>query len=251
MNNKEYYLFNNDEEFKLLVGDSQSYQTMQNTISKLVGFVKPNYMIEFGSGSGSTSLRLAKENPRTSIVAVDVREKLIQQNIKKNRARNVTFVSGDLTKLDNFNLKNCNLVLLMYSFKYIQDPDDNKFNFLSNLYKKMQKGAYLIIGDTFTENDATAEQVKKQFEDIYYNSSKDAFWNYLQGLSDAQVKEALDLQNKTREKTKLQVELAYKRDGVYPVSRKWMFNAIEQIGFKIVLGERTDNLNDTIFVLQK
>ena len=73
----ENYLFNNDEEFKLLIGDSQSYKTMQDVISKLVGFVKPNYMIEFGSGSGATSIRLAKENPRTSVVAVDVREKLI------------------------------------------------------------------------------------------------------------------------------------------------------------------------------
>ena len=101
----ENYLFNNDEEFKLLIGDSQSYKTMQDVISKLVGFVKPNYMIEFGSGSGATSIRLAKENPRTSVVAVDVREKLIEQSLKQNKYRNVTFVHGDLTKLNNFNLK--------------------------------------------------------------------------------------------------------------------------------------------------
>ena len=28
----ENYLFNNDEEFKLLIGDSQSYKTMQDVI---------------------------------------------------------------------------------------------------------------------------------------------------------------------------------------------------------------------------
>ncbi len=247
----ENYLFNNDEEFKLLIGDSQSYKTMQDVISKLVGFVKPNYMIEFGSGSGATSIRLAKENPRTSVVAVDVREKLIEQSLKQNKYRNVTFVHGDLTKLNNFNLKNCNLILLMYSFKYIEDPNTNKFNFLKELYEKMQKGAYIIIGDTFIDTKASKENVKNQFENIYYNSSKDAYWNCLSGLSDEQVKYALNLQNATREKTKKQVEYAVARDGIYPVSRDWMFDNVKKIGFKIVIGERTNNLNDTVFVLQK
>ena len=248
---EQKYLFNNDEEFKLLVGDSQSYKTMQNIISKLVGFVKPNYMIEFGSGSGATSIRLAKENPRTSVVAVDIREKLINQSLQKNKYRNVTFVYGDLTKLDNFNLKNCNLVLLMYSFKYIQDPESHKYNFLSELYKKMQKGAYIIIGDNFINDKATKENIRDQFKNIYYNSSKDAYWNYLSGLSDEQVQAAEDLQNQTREKTFEQAELAVKRDGMYPVSREWMLDTAIKIGFKVVLGERTNNLNDMVFVLQK
>ena len=247
----EKYLFNNDEEFKLLVGDSISYKTMQDVISKLVGFVKPNYMIEFGSGSGATSIRLGKENPRTSIVAVDVREKLIEQSAKLNKYRNITFVHGDLTKLNNFNLKNCNLILLMYSFKYIEDPDTNKFNFLKELYEKMQKGAYIIIGDTFIDNKPTKENIKQQFENIYYNSSKDAYWNCLSGLSDEQVNFALELQNQTREKTKEQVKYACARDGIYPVTRDWMFENAKKIGFKIVIGERTNNLNDTVFVLQK
>ena len=112
------FLFNTDEEFEFFMGATQAYDNMQNTISKIVSFARPEYLIEFGSGSGKTSIRLAKENPRTSIVAVDLREKMTnisKDKSKQNRIKNVTFVNGDLTKLDNFNLKNCNLILLAYS----------------------------------------------------------------------------------------------------------------------------------------
>lgn len=248
------FLFNSDEEFKFFMGDTLAYHNMQNMVSKLVSFVRPQYMIEFGSGSGATSIRLAKENPQTSIVAVDLREKMVglgQDKLSKNRIKNVTFVNGDLTKLDNFNLRNANLILLMYSFKYISDPIETKYEFLENLYKRMQKGAYIIIGDTFIDDNASKLAVRKQLEDRYYNNSKDVYWNNLQGLTDDDVKHALEVQSINRETTKEQIELGVNRDGVYYVSREWLFNAAPKIGFKIVLGERLNSLSDTIFVLTK
>ena len=111
---------------------------------------------------------------------------------------------------------------------------NNDNNFEKELYEKMQKGAYITIGDTLIDTKASKENVKNQFENIYYNSSKDAYWNCLSGLSDEQVKYALNLQNATREKTKKQVEYAVARDGIYPVSRDWMFDNVKKIGFKII-----------------
>lgn len=248
------FLFESDEEFKFFMGDTLSYHNMQNMVSKLVSFVKPEYMLEFGSGSGATSIRLAKENPHTSIVAVDLREKMVgigADKSSKNRIKNVTFVHGDLTKLDNFNLKNANLILMMYSFRYIQDPVENKLNFLENLYKHMQKGAYLIIGDTFIDNDASKQTIRKQLEDRYYNNSKDIYWANLKGLSKEEVQDALTIQSKHRETTKEQIELGVNRDGIYYVSREWLFDVAPKIGFEIVLGERLNSLSDTIFVLKK
>lgn len=248
------FLFNSDEEFEFFIGSTQAYDNMQNRISKLVSFVKPEYLIEFGSGSGATSIRLAKENPRTSIVAVDLREKMVglgKDKSKKNRIKNVTFVNGDLTKLGNYNLKNCNLVLLAYSFKYIQDPIETKYNFLADLYKRMQKGAYLIIGDTFIDDKASKEYIKQKIQDRYYDGSKDAFWNNLNGLADDDVKFALDAQELSRKHTQEQVERGVNRDGVYYVSREWLRESATKIGFKVVLGERLDSLSDMLFVMVK
>ena len=251
---KDKFLFNSDEEFEFFIGHTQAYVNMQNEISKVVKFAHPEYLIEFGSGSGKTSIRLAKENPRTSIVAVDLREKMTnisKDKSKQNRIKNVTFVNGDLTKLDNFNLKNCNLILLAYSFKYIQDPIETKFDFLSNLYKRMQKGAYVVIGDTFIDPNAPKAEIRQKIQDRYYDSSKDAFWNNLNGLTDEDVKYALDAQALNREHTAEQVERGVNREGVYYVSREWLRESAEKIGFKVVLGERLDSLSDMLFVLVK
>ena len=248
------FLFESDEEFKQYMSDTLAYVNMQNTVSKLVSFVKPQYMIEFGSGNGATSLRLAKENPKTSIVAVDLREKMIglsKEKLFQNRVSNVTFINNDLTNLENYNLGNANLILMMYSFKYIADPDSKKENFLKDLYSRMREGAYLIIGDTFLEEGATKEDVKRQLEDRYYNNSKDVFWNNLKGLSEEDIKYAFDVQTINRMHTKDQVKFGVDRDGVYYVSREWLKKTAKKVGFKVLLGDRLNSLSDTIFVLQK
>ena len=248
------FLFENDEEFKQYMGDTIAYNNMQNTISKLVKFVRPQYMIDFGSGSGATSIRLARENSNASIVAVDLREKMVglaKDKVSKGSVRNVTFVNGDLTNLKNYNLSNANLILMMYSFKYIADPLENKINFLTDLYNRMQPGAYLIIGETFIEEGATKKQIEEQFEDTFYNNSKDIFWNSLQGLTDDDVKKCFDIQALNREHTRQQVKAAVERDGVYYVSREWLTDVAKQIGFKIILGERLNSLSDAIFVMTK
>ena len=248
------YLFESDEEFKFFMGNTLAYNNMQNMVSKLVSFIKPQYMVEFGSGSGATSIRLAKENPQTSIVAVDLREKMVgigADKSSKNKIKNVTFVNGDLTKLGNFNLKNASLILMMYSFRYIADPVQNKYDFLKDLYDHMSKGSYVIIGETFIDENASKQTIRKQLEDRYYNNSKDIYWANLKGLSKEDVMNALTIQSKHRETTKEQIELGVNRDGIYYISREWMFENAPKIGFEIVLGERLNSLSDTIFVLKK
>ena len=97
------FLFDSDEEFKLFMGETLAYNNMQNIVSKLVSFIKPQYLIEFGSGSGATSIRLAKENPSTSVVAVDLRDKMVgigSDHSSKNKIKNVTFVNGDFKEVD-------------------------------------------------------------------------------------------------------------------------------------------------------
>ena len=51
---KDKFLFNSDEEFEFFIGHTQAYVNMQNEISKVVKFAHPEYLIEFGSGSGKT-----------------------------------------------------------------------------------------------------------------------------------------------------------------------------------------------------
>lgn len=249
--------FNDDDEFDVILGKTSYYITMQNQIINLIKSYSPLYVLEFGSGSGRTSARIATENRNLSLVAVDNREELIKfcQDKKEYKAiKNLTFVRGDLTKLDSFNFINVDLVLMSYSFNYINDPLETKQQFLEHIFSKMKHGARLIIGDWFLNNVKTfdAENIKQLYKLRVEEGAQSIFWNVLGGK---QTEKDIELAHKYLEKFKRHhrnlLKNILERKQVYPVSLEWLVDTAVKVGFKVELNNYINNINDAVVVLKK
>lgn len=248
--------FNNDEEFDSVLGKTSYYISMQNYISKLVASYAPYYLIEFGSGNGSTAIRLAKENVSTSIVAVDIREQLVNFSGNKKdilKVKNLTFVHGDLTKLENYNLINVDIVLLVYSYNFIADPLDSKKEFLANLFEKMKEGAKVIIGDWFLNDTKTYDEtdIKTLYKTRITEGAKSVFWNTLDGKENEHIELAHNNFDLYKKHHKNLVKNIVARKNIYPTSKKWLIDTAVELGFTIELESYINNINDAVVVLRK
>ena len=248
--------FNSEEEFNNVLGLTSYYQAMQDYISKLVKGLKPDYLLEFGCGSGETIIRLAKENPQASLVGVDIRENILNFAGEKKEIRkikNLTLVLGDLNLLDNYNLKNVDIVLLVYSFAYINDPVEEKIKFLKNLYSKMHSGSYLVIGDWFL-NDAKSNDedgIKQVYNNRILEGERSIYWNFLNEKEVFNVENAEENAKKYSKHHKRMLKQILLRDGVYPVSKQWLIDVVVQTGYRLLLENFINNDNDAIVVFKK
>jgi len=248
--------FDNDEEFDNILGNTSYYIAMQNNISKLISKYNPLYLIDFGCGNGNTSLRIAKENPKTSIVAIDMREQIINFCGHKKeyiKVKNLTFVHGDLAKLENYNIANADIILFVYSFVYIPDPIENKKMYLQNLYSKMKNGAKVIIGEWFLNDTNTYNEanIKALYNTRLTEGANSIFWNTLICHSDNAINEAgenLDIYKKYH---KTLIKKIIERKFIYPVSKKWLIETAKEIGFNVVMEHYINNVNDAVIVLKK
>lgn len=249
--------FNNEEEFAQILGKTSYYATMQNNLSKLIQNLQPSYVIEFGTGTGNTASRIARENPNLSLVAVDNREELILncQNNKDYKAiKNLTFIKGDLTKLENFNFINVDLVLLIYSFNYISDPLENKVQFLTHLYSKMKEGSRVIIGDWFLNDTKTYDEqdIKNLYNLRIAEGAQSVYWNFLEGgQSEEEIENATQKSETFKKHHKQLLKNIIKRKDIYPVSKEWLIDTAVMVGFTVEMSDYINNLNDALIVLRK
>lgn len=232
------------------------YKKLQNAVSKLVKFISPNYMVELGCGNGNTTVRLALENPMTSIVALEiVKERVENSSIsaKNRKVRNITFVQGDFTKLKNFNLKNCGLVMMMYSFTWILDPLKNKIDFLKGLYDNLSEGAYILIADTFllSKEGTLPEQLERLFYARKKESKEEAFWENLSGLSGKELSNAKSSICKAETNEDEIYKDAQERTQRCFVARQWLSDTATKIGYKVLISEYVNGLNDGVVLLKK
>src|SRR5690554_370765 len=131
------------DDFSKILGGTSYYKAMQNSISAVVSKNQPTYVIELGSGVGSLLSKIASENPQASFVGVEFDEELVEyckEKAEYTKQTNLTFIKGDLRKLSTLNLANVDVVILSYSFNYIEDPVENKKEFLKALYNRIRKG---------------------------------------------------------------------------------------------------------------
>jgi len=110
---------------------------------QLISEIKPDVIIEYGSGSGGSAIWFAD-----IALSLDINTKILSYDIKKPtiKDQNVCFEEIDLMK--NFpdfkNLKGKKLV--------IEDAHVNVENVLLNTDKYLSKGDYLIIEDSGSKN---------------------------------------------------------------------------------------------------
>lgn len=232
------------------------YKELQDAVSKLVKFISPRYMVELGCGNGNTTVRLALENPMTSIVALElVRERVDTGAIsaKKRRIRNIAFVQGDFTDLSNLNLQNTELVAMVYSFAWITDPLQNKVDFLKGLYDHLAKGAYLLIADTFLLSKEGEK--KQQLEQLFTIRRKEAkevsFWNEISGLDAGSLTKAEAASDEAIKNENAIYGDASTRESRCFINRRWLVEEAKAVGFEVVLSRDVNALNDGIVLLRK
>lgn len=235
---------------------SSYYISLQNGVCKVVSLINPSYVLELGCANGNTSIRIAKENPNCSVVGVDIRqdmqEKIMQQQ-KLNKVKNLTFVCGDLTKLNNYNIKNVDCVVMLNAFHHIEDPLLNKIDFLSELHSKMRSGTYVVIGEPFLDEKYIGSEtiIKKMFSNREKESSYNIFWNNVATL---ERNDNLILKENSENLAKIvsnEQNDVIKRTGEYYVTKTWLENEASQVGFEVVISEYVNIFNDGVVVLKK
>lgn len=95
-------------------GDVAHRKVINPIVSKFLGDLKGQSVLDAGCGNGYWSRRLAKK--ANKVVGVDFTEELIQVAKSKSSASNLEFIVGDLKKLnlpeDTFDVVLCNMVLM-------------------------------------------------------------------------------------------------------------------------------------------
>ena len=230
------------------------YKILQDAVSKLVNIVSPMYMVELGCGNGNTTVRLALENPMTSIVALEMmQERFDKSSISatNRKIRNITFIQGDFTQFKNFNLRNAELVVMVYSFAWVLD--DIKERFLKELYKELSPNAYVLIADTFLHNreGSSAKQLQELFHAREKESKGEAFWNNLESLAPEDIAKAQNFIEWAEANEGEIYKDARERTERCFVSKNWLASVAKKVGFNVVLSEYVNGINDGIILLQK
>ena len=258
--NKEYdktpSFYNDEETFSKFLKKTSFYTALQNNLSKCISFAKPKKILELGSATGETSMKVAKEFPSSTVVGVDMRQNIVEvanNAAKRENVKNVSFKQGDMSQYVK-NPIDADFVYMLYSFHHIVDPEENKINFFKDAYQNLKKGAYVCIAEGFipedvslTDEDPIVELWRVRSQEAYAT----VFWNSLSDLTKDSLDKATAIANYSKEKEFEAGLLVAKRDSEYLVKASWVEKVASEVGFKVVINQPVNNIADRIILLQK
>lgn len=148
--------YSDDDTFEKYLGQTSYYLALQRSVVDLVSHVAPDQILELGSGTGTTTLRLADDFPETEVLGIDNRETVIEISRAKVEERglsNVAFETADMTEFVTASDSLSEMVVLLYSFHHIPDPLQQKIDFLEDCYANLPEKGHICIAETFLKND--------------------------------------------------------------------------------------------------
>ena len=246
--------FNNEETFEKYLGNTSYYLGLQNNVLKIIKLAKSKKVLEFGSATGSTSILIAEKFSDVAVVGVDMREDVVQiakDLAQKKGVDNVEFKVGDMLTCAKEKI-DADFVLMLYSFHHIVDPLDNKIDFLKNLYNSIQKGTYVCIAETFIPDG-----VKDRDSIInVWSIRKDegfasTFWSSLDSLSQGSIERAISIGEYCAKNEYLAGELVADRNEEYLIEPTWLIEQATNAGFKVIINQPINIIEDRIILLQK
>ncbi|MDA8333952.1 MAG: class I SAM-dependent methyltransferase [Peptococcaceae bacterium] len=250
--------YNTDEAFKKYLAYTSYYVALQNGVSKIVGLVKPKEILELGSGTGATAQRLAADNPFCNIVGVDMRSEMVElgrQNALEMRLENVQYCLGEMVSYVRALDRLPELTILLYSFHHIEDPIQNKIDFLNNCKAKMPDGGLLCIAETFLPefSDTISHDVviRKLWANRMYEAYSTTFWASLEGLEKEDIKRAKNIGCYSKNNECEAGNLVLKRENEYLVRLSDLQQFAKDVGLEVVLAEPCNSLNEYIVLLSK
>lgn len=249
--------FNNKETFEKYLGQTSYYLALQDAVEKIIGIVKPSKVLEFGSATGATTIKMATIFKNIRFVGMDMRSDVTDIAAKEARDKkisNVDFATADMCEAVKNKLDD-DLIYLLYSYHHILDPIEKKITFLKDIYKNMKKKSYLCIAETFIPETAADLNDSEEILDLWRvrkeEGAASTFWKALTSFEEAELDLTHQIAAYSRENEYFAGELVAKRQDEYLVKRSWLADMGAEIGFKIVLNEPVNALGDGVVLFVK
>ena len=250
--------YSNIETFIKFLGQTSYYLGLQKNLCKIVSIIKPTSILEFGFGTGHTAVRIADENPNSTVEALDLREKMVviaQGLASKMDVSNVCFSQGDMLKRVKSSLARYDFIYLLYNFHHIPDKGNDlnelKTEFLRDCHYHMKTGAYLCIAELFIPSLGDKVQISRLFDNRVKEGHQSTFWSSLNSLDDEDVNYAKECAYFSERKERDVGIKVSNRQHEYLVTKHWLKTQLERLGFYTVLDEDVNVVGDAIMLFKK
>ncbi|SIR97722.1 Methyltransferase domain-containing protein [Haladaptatus litoreus] len=250
--------YTTDETFEKYLGQTSYYLALQDNVVELVSHAAPNRIVEMGSGTGQTAIRLTEETPATEVLGIDNRETVVEvsrTNADKLGLSNLTFETADMTEYVKTVTTLPEMVVLLYSFHHIPDPLQQKVDFLEECYTALPEGGHICIAETFLKNNARDTAAAREIQTRWAHRGVEAFastfWSALDGINSAAIEHAQEVGEFSRDHELEAGDNVRTRDDEYLISRDWLVDHAHSVGFDVLLAEPVNSLGDGIVLLEK
>ena len=248
--------YNTKEVFQKYLAMTSYYTILQDAVCKIVKYCNPKTILELGSGTGSTACRLAKENKNSFVIAVDMRKNMIDIGRKisqKKNINNIDFIKSEMVDYIEKQREISEIIVLLYSFHHILDPDENKIEFLRLCRSKLPKNGKICIGETFLPDCSNRAILNSKITECWskrilegYSST---FWASLDGISYDSIERAREIANFSMEHEKKAGELVLHRDNEYLVTMNWLLKQATSLGYNVEIAEPCNSVGDAVILL--
>lgn len=249
--------YNTDNTFEKYLGQTSYYVGLQAAVTKLVGEIDPDGVVEMGSGTGETAFELADTFPSLDIVGIDNRETVIQlsqERLTEVETGNIQFMLADFREyVENSELPK--MLVFLYSFHHIPDPVEQKTEFLHDCFRNLDAGGYVCIAETFLDIAGRSERADREVRRTWATRGLEGyastFWSALTGVGNESIERAQKAGEFSRSHELEAGENVVQRDDEYLVTMDWLTEAANTAGFNVVLSEPTNAFGDGVVLLQK
>ncbi len=262
--------YSSEEEFTRYLRMTSFYTDLQKNLLTLVPS-DTRLVVDFGTGTGSTAVQIAKKCNKGTIYATDIRPEIIKvaaEIAEREKVQNMHFDIVDINKLGSClkkkNLKP-DLITALYAFHHIGDPTENKKKVVQEMFESLEEGGKVIIADPYTELEYTHTSYKEKVREQYRKRANEAynsvFWAvlrekiaskedvqkaiaYAKEVAEYSKKSEVNAMNGVLERTKAKVPECL-------ITEKEMKQLFQDAGFKIKLFQKINNIGEAILLAEK
>lgn len=250
--------YTSDEVFEKYLGQTSHYLALQNNLLDIISYVEPDRIMEMGSGTGQSAVRVAEEHPSTEVLGIDNREEVVEQSraqVEDHDLQNLVFETADMIDYAKETDSLPEMVFFLYSFHHIPDPLQRKVEFLKDCYTSLPDGGYVCVAETFLTSDARNEFADREIRTRWANrgleSYASTFWSALDGLAPDDIEHAQEVGEFSRAHELEAGDNVLARNDEYLISMSWLVDHAQEVGFDVLIAEPVNSVGDGIVLLRK
>ncbi len=248
--------YNSQEVFEKYLGQSSYYTTLQENVIKLCKLSGCKSILELGCATGATSISLAKALPASKIVGLDMRNDIIDVAKQQSKLEVLPNLSFEVSNFCDYKKYHCfNFIVMLYSFHHIEDPEENKFQFLKDVYSQAENGTFLCVAETFLNCDLTdddfIDKTRKLWDLRVVEGKASTFWSALKGLKKEEINFAIEVGQFCGEYEGIAGNEVVERKTEFLLSKEKLCEMAKKIGWKIIICEDCNAVGESIVLLQK